>query len=187
MNASDFFNKAIAANPDAGKATFNDEPLPEGVYPLVVESCEMRKYVDGAKRKPEDIAEAVSKDPSILPGTEVSIVFVVTDGKYAKRKLFGSYCMAASSNQKSYGEFTPEKKVAAGQNDLCGLMIRLGKPTEWCDWTGKLFNGYVTARKGKDGKVRNDLRCTVKPGEENAPKPSAPANSTPHGTDEPPF
>jgi hypothetical protein len=101
VNASDFFNKAIAANPDAGKATFNDEPLPEGVYPLVVESCEMRKYVDGAKRKPEDIAEAVSKDPSILPGTEVSIVFVVTDGKYAKRKLFGSYCTAASSNQKS--------------------------------------------------------------------------------------
>jgi hypothetical protein len=187
VNASDFFTQAIAANPEAGKATFNDDPLPEGMYPLVVESCELRKYVDGIKRKPEDIATACGADPSLVPGSEVAITFTVTEGKYAKRKLFGSYCIQASSNQKSYGEFTPEKKVSAGNNDLCGLMIRLGKPNEWSDWVGKLFNGYVTAKKGKDGKVRNDLRCTVKPGEENAPKPSAPQNTTPHGTDEPPF
>jgi hypothetical protein len=186
-NAADFFTQTLAANPEAGKATFDDSPLPEGVYPLVVESCEMRKYVDGVKRTPEAIAEACGGDPTLVPGVEIAVTYVVTEGKFAKRKLFGSYCIQASSNQKSYGDFTPDKKVSSGKNDLCGLMIRLGKPNEWSDWVGKLFNGYVTAKKGKDGKIRNDLRCTVKPGEENAPKPSAPQNTTPHASEDAPF
>lgn len=187
MNAADFIQATLAANPDAGKASFNDTPLPEGVYPLVVESCVQRKYVDGVSRKPEDIANACIEDPNLLPGLEIAIVFVVTEGKFAKRKIFGNYCIQASSNQRSYPDFTPADKARAGANDVCGLMRRIGKPTEWADWTGKMFNGYVTAKKGKDGKIRNDIRCTVKDGEENAPRPSAPANTTAHATGDAPF
>jgi len=183
--AAAFFDEALKTNPNAGVDTGEFEPLPEGVYPLIVESCELRKYVDGVSRKPEDIANACTNDASLRPGTEVAITFLVTEGKYAKRKIFGSYCIEASSNQKSYGDFSPEKKVQAGKNDLCGLMIRLGKPAEWKDWIGKMFSGYITAKKSADkpghpGKIRNDLRCTVKPGEENAPKPSSPSGTTPH-------
>lgn len=186
-NASDFFNNAMAENPNAGKATFDDSPLPEGVYPLVVEACAVRKYVDGVPRKPEDIAAACVADPSLKPGVEIAMTFTVTEGKYAKRKLFESYCIQASSNQRTFGEFTPDRKVAAGKNDLCGLMLRLGKPTEWTDWVGKMFNGYVLAKKGKDGKVRNTLRCTVKDGEENAPKPSVTGTAAHAAEGEAPF
>jgi hypothetical protein len=191
-NAADFFTQAIAENPEAGKATFNDEPLPEGMYPLVVESCELRKYVDGVKRKPEDIAQACGADPSLIPGVEIAVTYVVTEGKFAKRKLFGSYCIVPASNQRTFpvtnGEpFTPERQRSAAKENLCGLMIRLGRPeSQWNDWTGRMFNGYVT-RKMKNGVVRNNIRCKVQKGEENAPKPSAPQNTTPHGTDEPPF
>lgn len=178
-NASSFFDQALTQTPDAGKATFKDEALPEGVYPLIVESCAKRKYVDGFGRKPEDIATACGADPTLVPGEEIAMTFVVTEGAYARRKIWGTYTIQAASNQKTYGEFTPEKKVAAGVNDLCGLMRRLGKPADWPDWGGKLFNGYITAKKDKNGKTRNDLRCTVKAGEENAPTPSAPIGTMP--------
>lgn len=206
INPIDLFANAPK---DAGLATFDDQPLPEGNYPLVIEACEQRKYVDGAKRKPEAIADACSADPMIIPGDEVAITYVITEGKFAKRKLFGNYVLKAASNQRTYGEFTPEKKAAAGLNDLCGLRIRLGTPTAWSDWVGKLFTGYITAKQGKpkpmlgpdglpmtgtDGKlllqpakVFNEVRCTVKPGEENAPAPSAPKDTTPVAKDEPPF
>lgn len=196
MNPAELFSTPAALDPNAGKAQ-EQEAMPEGVYPLVVESCEQRKYVDGKPRKPEDIAEAVCADPNLVPGEEVSVTFVVTEGKFAKRKLFGSFCIKASSNQRSYGDFGPEQKVAAGINDLCGLRKRLGTPEKWSDWNGKVFMGYVTAKKGKDkvntdgsvtpGKVRNDVRCTVKDGEENAPRPSAPADTTTVRSDEAPF
>lgn len=196
-NPNDLFAAALAANPDAGKAQ-EAKPMPEGLYPLVVEDCVQRKYVDGAGRKPEQIAEACSADPTLICGDEISITFAVTDGEFVKRKLFGNYTIKASSNQRAYGDFDAAKKVAAGINDLCGLRARLGTPTKWEDWIGKQFNGYVTAKKGKakldssgnvieEGKVRNDVRCTFKEGEDLTAKPAPPKGTATVTTDEPHF
>lgn len=186
-NPLDLFNSATAQDPNAGKTTFDDAPLPEGIYPLVVTAIVDRKYIDGVSRKPEDVAAACASDPSLIPGDEISMTFEVTEGKYAKRKIFANFCTKPSSNQKTYGDFTPEKKMEAGIQDLCGLRLRFGTPAQWTDWLGKMANMYVTAKKDKNGKIRNNLRCTVKPGEENAPRPSAPANTTAHASDEIPF
>ena len=188
FNPTEFFKDALEELGDqAGKALFDDSPMPEGVYPLVIESCVERKYIDGVARKPEALAAACAEDSTIDPGTEIALVYVVTEGKYAKRKLFGSYVVKASSNQQTYVDFTPEKKVRAGKTDLCGLMLRLGRPDVLSDWVGKMFNGYVTSKKQKDGKTRNDVRCTIKEGEENAPRPSAPQSTTAHASGSAPF
>jgi hypothetical protein len=198
VNPNDLFTAALAANPDAGK-TQEVKPMPEGVYPLVVESIEQRKYVDGVGRKPEQIAEACCADPHLVPGDEISMTFCVVEGEFAKRKIFGNYTTKSSSNQRCYGDFDGVKKAAAGINDLCGLRARLGTPEKWSDWIGQTFNGYVTAKMGKPkldgkgdvlepGKVRNDLRCTIKPGEDIAPRPSKPKTTTTvSAPDEPPF
>jgi hypothetical protein len=171
---------------DAGYTSFDDSPLPEGVYPLVVESVKDGPYIDGVPNKPEAIADALSADSSLKPGRQISITYVVAEGKFAKRKLFGRYCVQPSSNQRTYGDFTPDKKRANGLNDLAGLRIRFGTPKDWSDWIGKSFNGYVTAKKGKDEKIRNEVRCTIKKGEENAPRPSS-VGTTPVASDEDPF
>lgn len=187
-DAADFFKNELAANPNAGTPSFDNEAIPEGKYALVIESCAKRKYVDGVKRKPEDIAAACSSDPTLVCGDEIAITYGIIEGEYAKKKkLFGSYTIVAASNQKTYGEFTPEKRVVSSKNDLCGLMKRVGAPKEWSDWEGRMFWAYVTRKVDGKGVARNNVVLVVKPDEVIVPYVKPEANTTPVKTDEPPF
>lgn len=200
MNANDIIASAISADPNAGSAT-EVKSMPEGRYSLVIEDIGQRKYVDGTGRKPEQLADACTADPTIISGDEVHIVYSVTDGEFSGRKLYGDYCIKASSNQRAYPNFSVEDKVRAGLNDLAGIYKRLGRlaPGEgWKNWVGVQFIGYVKAKKDKpkldslgniveEGKIRNSVRCTIKEGEDLTAKPAAPKGTATVESDSAPF
>jgi hypothetical protein len=116
-----------AANPTFGQPIGKYDPVPAGDYDLMIESVELKKYVAGVWKESE-MAVSMAADPSIVPGDQVVVKYVIiTDGPYNGKELEDKFFVVPASNEKPSAKMTIDQKLEQNRAKLWALFVRATK------------------------------------------------------------
>ena len=189
----------IKNNPDAGKDP-GKQPIPPGRYTALINKAEEEPYLYGSYKEADFIADFIAAkiaDPSLVPGSRLSVEFEIIEGTETGRKVWDRLVFAAASNHPDFpkkngkGKFTAENLVSMNQDFIRALFKRAAVPPELIEKDGfaSLLNRTMVldlkVEMDKKGVNRNKVDYMIrddigKPKENNSPRPQA-------TDEEPPF
>lgn len=184
----------IKTNPDAGKDP-GKQPIPAGRYTALINKAEEEPYLYGSYKEADFIAAKIA-DPSLVPGSQLSVEFEILEGDQAGRKVWDRLVFAAASNHPDFpkkngkGKFTAENLVSMNQDFIRALFKRAAVPPENIEKEGfsSLLNRTMVldlkVEMDKKGINRNKVDYMIrddigKPAETNSARPRVDDESVP--------